>query len=98
MLLHSNLFDQISVRKIVCMHEIVIAVIHLETIFNHVRKRYPWCNSLSFTKILWSVIFFKFMPNNPTRKCKCHIMGPKENHHPKEMAVGDGKEKVSLYA
>ena len=30
------------VKLYVCMHEIVIAVIHLET--NHVIKQYPWCN------------------------------------------------------
>jgi hypothetical protein len=58
LLLHSNLFDKISAREIVCMHKIFIAVIHLETIFNHVIKQHPWCNSLSFTAILWSVIFF----------------------------------------
>ena len=75
------------------MHEIVIAVIHLETIFNPVIKHYPWCNSLSFSTILWSVIYFKFMPNEPTEQCKRHMMGPKEHHHPKEMVMGDGKEK-----
>ena len=81
------------------MHEIVIVVIHLETIFNHVRKLYPWCNSLSFTTILWSVIFvLKFMPNEPTEKCKHHMIGPKEHHHSKEMVMGDGKEILSLYA
>ena len=81
------------------MHEIVIVVIHLETIFNHVRKLYPWCNSLSFTTILWSVILvFKLMPIEPTEKCKRHMIGPKEHHHPKEIAMDDGKEKLSLYA
>jgi hypothetical protein len=57
LLLHGNLCVKISAREIVCMHEIVIAVIHLET--NHVIKQYPWCNSLSFTTILWWVFFFQ---------------------------------------
>jgi hypothetical protein len=38
------------------------------------------------------------MPKDSTEKCKRHMMGSKEHHHPKEMAMGDGKEKMSLYA
>jgi hypothetical protein len=38
------------------------------------------------------------MPSQPTDKCKRHMMGPKEHHHPKEMVMGDGKEILSLYS